>query len=357
MSRLKSGALSCWLGLALLADARFARAAGEFDSGAVPFKVSVSYQAPEGCPRASTFMTLLAGHLEAGDSPPLNVHVNISHVGALYLLDLTVLAPTPRRSKEGAASCGDLVRLAALMAAVARTPHAPPEPLLPPEPPSDPHSFAKTGSESPPVDLSPDQDHSDALAAPEPDSTPFVPGPHWMLAGQVQSGLGVLPGVAFGTGPLLELAWPSFALRGAASWWLPREVAGGGGLDSLAPLSLTLQSLDVAACLKRSMYEGASHELSLSACAVVSGYRLGVEAHHLGASSDVIYRAGAGFSAGAMWALPGALQMGVQLGLSELARPLRVLAPPLRGTVYESRGSQVRFDVVVGFRFGGGAGG
>jgi hypothetical protein len=54
-----------------------------------------------------------------------------------------------------------------------------------------------------------------------------------------------------------------------------------------------------------------------------------------------------------MCALPAALEVGVELGLSELANPLRARIEPYREAMYESRGSQIRLALLLGFRFGG----
>lgn len=343
MSWSKHGLVSCGMVLPLLIDAASTRAGEPI---AAPFNLGVSYQAPAGCPGASTFMSLLAQHLAAEDNAPLHAQVRISEPAPLYRLKLTVdVGFTRLHGEETASSCDELVRLAALMTAMARTQPAPSDPL---EPISDVEEPSTTGMPEP---SSTDPGPS---APPEPDMPSEAGGPGWLLAGQMQGGLGLLPGVSFGTGPLVELAWRSFALRAAASWWLPQDVVPQGGLDSLATLTLSLQSVDLAACLRRSMYEAALHELALMACGVFSGYRVGTESTQFGGSSEVTYRAGAGLSVGARWALPGELELGAQLGLSDLARPFRVHATPLRGSVYESRGSQMYLELLVGFRFGGG---
>lgn len=343
MSWRKIGVSSCGIGLSCLFSVRSAEA----DEPQASFKIGVSYQAPATCPGVSTFMMLLAEHLKSEDNAPLYAHVKISEAAPLHRLELTVYASAlPLRSEEAASSCEELVRLAAFMTAVARTQPSPREWST--EPPEDEDAPNEEETrETPLVAPAP-------IDPREPDVAPTKAGSRWLAAGQLQGGFGVLPGVTFGTGPLVELAWQSFALRAAGSWWVPSEAAPEGGLDSLAPLTFTLQSVDLAACLRQSMYEWGAHELSFGACAVLSGHRLGTESRQSGGSSDVAYRAGGGLSVGATWALPGELEVGAELGLSELSAPFRVQAAPLRESIYESRGSQARFALFVGFRFGGG---
>jgi hypothetical protein len=323
-----------------------ARDAGADDPVPEPFKVTVSYQAPAACPGVSTFMTLLAAHLRAGDNAPLYTQIKIADEGPRYQLELTVyVAATPHRSEETAASCDELVRLAALMTAVART-QAPP--LIPPA-----ELTAFTPHEAPEAPVVPPPRVFDRPPPPVPEAPAPPTGPHWLLGAQVQGASGVLPGVAFGTGPLLELAWENIALRASASFWLPSEVPPPEELASTSPLSLRLQSLDLAPCLRRAMYAGSANELALSACAVLSGYRLTSVAPQLDVSRDVVYRAGAGFSAGVTWLHASGLSVGAELGLSDLFEPFRVHAAPSKGLMYESRANQAHLNVVVGFRFGG----
>ncbi|HTV25039.1 MAG TPA: hypothetical protein VMG12_40375 [Polyangiaceae bacterium] len=308
-------------------------------------KIGVSYRAPAVCPDVSTFMLLLARHLRGGDNAPLYARVEISEAGPPYRLALTVYTSAlPLRSEETASSCDELVRLAAFMAAVART-----QAVIEKTSTEPPEAEASVAEEVRPPPPPARVENSRRV----PDVAPRATGPGWLVAGQLHGGLGLLPGVSFGTGPLVEVAWRNVALRSAASWWLPGEAAATGSFDSLAPLTLTLQSLDLAACLRQPVVAGAGHALALGVCGVFSGYRFGSESRQPGAPSAVAYRSGWGLDVGAMWGLPGALQVGAELGLSELAAPLRVHAEPYREALYESRGSQMRFSLLMGLVFGG----
>lgn len=319
-----------------------------------PFKVTVSYRAPASCPRMSDFMTRLAGYLEGGGEAPLYAIIEISEADSKYHLKVTIyVAALPLRREESLASCDELVRVAALMTAMARAEpersEAPggegdPEPAMPePEPGViEPEAEHVPQSDSPP---------------PPPEAATAGRGARWLVGAEVQSGVGLLPGVAWGTGALLSVAWQSFGLRALASFWLPSSVASPAGVDSLPPLSLALQSLDLGACLRHSLHDAAAYELGLSACAVLSGYRLAAEARQFGQASDVTYRAAAGFSAGASLELPGALELGLQLALADLVKPFRVYAAPLQGPLYESASNHLRVELMMGFRFEGGGGG
>lgn len=339
-------AAMCWAALALGA-ARAGATAPE------PFKVTVSYRAAPSCPSMSGFMARLAGYLEGGAEAPLYAIIDISEADAEYHLKMTIyLAALPLHREESSASCDELVRLAALMTAVARA-----EPLPREDAVSEVELEPPVGKPEPRVVEPQDHEVGQVEAPPRLPEVLAANRARWLVGAEVQSGVGLLPGVAWGTGALLSVAWHSFGVRALASFWLPRSVGSPAGLDSLPPLSLALQSLDLGACLRHSLHDAAAYELGLSACAVLSGYRLAAEARQFGEASDVTYRGAAGFSAGASLGLPGALELGLQFALADLVTPFRVYAAPLQGPLYESASNHLRVELMMGFRFEGGGGG
>lgn len=349
----------CWGAVCSAAVCSAALALGALPAGAAepepaPFKVTVSYRAPPSCPSMSDFMTHLAGYLEGGAEAPLYAIIDISEVDTKYHSKMTIyVAALPLHREEFSASCAELVRVAALMTAMAR---------------AEPRRSEARGVEGDPEPVTTDPEpralEAEAKDMAQSDSPPGPPeavaasrGARWLVGAEVQSGVGLLPGVAWGTGALLSVVWHSFGVRALASFWLPRSVASPAGVDSLPPLSLALQSLDLGACLRHSLYDAAAYELGLSACAVLSGYRLAAEARQFGEASDVTYRGAAGFSAGASLGLPGALELGLQFALADLVKPFRVYAAPLQGPLYESASNHLRLELMMGFRFESGGGG
>lgn len=316
-------------------------------------KVGVSYSAPAGCPSVGEFMTSLASFLAGTDPLPLYTRVELSELQSGYRLRLTVyVGALPLQREEVSASCRELARLAALMTAVART-----------EPRPRPAAITVDRVPEPVFDVEPLA--ADATHAPDSVTQSLEPsarradleGSHLLLGAQVQSAMGLLPGVAFGMGVAFEAAWPSFALRLLGSSWLPHEAAAPAGLESLPALTLGLQALDLGVCLKQALYDEAPIELHLKGCAVLSGYRITSETHQVGRGTSVSYRGAGGFSAGASLGLWSALDLSLQVGLSNLLRPFEVVEPPYVDALYRSESSLARLEVTLGYRFGGSGGG